>query len=371
MRILTVFLSAGKSLCWWDEEGVFSREILVYRELLRAGAFDRVRFFSYDARDRDFIAARARNEPLYERIDILAPRRGRGAANWAIRGVLAHRRAIAESAMLKTNQISGAWAAILASRLTGRPLVLRLGYVLSRRFALNHERGKALAARTVEWAGARRAARVIVTSKDAADHFGRDKAVASKVRLLPTYVDVDTFIAQEHHDFDAPLIAVGRMRPQKNLAALLRACALAGADLVLVGRGEGEAELRDLAAELPIRVEFAGQIDNVALAHRLGHHAMFVLPSLHEGLPKVLIEAMASGLICVASRIPGVTDLIEDEVTGYLIDGFSPEDIARAITRAKKARDPSVGARARALIEARFGLRGYAAAEAAVYAEIA
>lgn len=370
-HILTVFLSAGKSLVWWESEGVFSREILLYLEFLRSGAFDRVQIFSYDARDRGFIAGRVAAEPLLARIDVLAPASGKGGAGWGVRGVLVHRAAIARSAVLKTNQISGAWAAILAARLTRRPLVLRMGYILSRRFALNGQRTKAAVAAAVERAGCATAARVVVTSQDAADRFTADSAIAPKVRLMPTYVDVDTFTVRSAFDFDAPLIAVGRMRPQKNLPALFHACGLAGADLVLVGKGEQEAELRALAATLPVTIAFAGTIDNVALAHKLGEHAIFILPSLHEGLPKVLIEAMASGLVCVASRIPGITDLIEDGVTGYLIDGFDAPAIAAAIRRARDARDPAIGARARAKVEQRFGLKTYAAAEAAIFAELA
>jgi glycosyltransferase involved in cell wall biosynthesis len=103
----------------------------------------------------------------------------------------------------------------------------------------------------------------------------------------------------------------------------------------------------------------------------LAEHSLFALPSLHEGLPKVLIEAMATGLISIASDIPGVTDLIEDGVTGYLIRGFSAEDVAAAIRRARDAHNPAVGGRARATIEARFGLTRYVEAEAAIYREIA
>jgi glycosyltransferase involved in cell wall biosynthesis len=370
-RVLTLFLTSGKSLVWWESEGVFSREILLYLEFLRSDAFDRVQIFSYDARDRAFVAERIATEPLFARVDVLAPKSGKGGAGWGVRGVMAHRAAIARSAVLKTNQISGAWAAILAAKLTGRPLVLRMGYVLSRRFALNGQKAKAAVAAAVERVGCAVAARIVVTSQDAADRFSADPSVASKVRLMPTYVDVDTFTARGALDFDAPLIAVGRMRPQKNLPALFRACALAGVDLVLVGKGEQESALRALAATLPVTINFAGTLDNVALAHKLGEHSIFILPSLHEGLPKVLIEAMASGLVCVASRIPGITDLIEDGINGYLIDGFDADAIAAAIRRAQSERNAALGLAARAKVEARFGLKTYAAAEAAIMAELA
>ena len=327
--------------------------------------------FSYDAADRAFLRELAVADPLYERFEVIAPASGRAGKAWSVTGVIGHRAAIARSTALKTNQISGSAPAILAARLTGVPLVLRMGYILSRRFALNGQRGKALVARALEAAGARQAARIVVTSENAADHFRSDPAVAAKVRLLPTYVDTGAFAPKQALDFDAPPIAVGRFTPQKNLPALLQGCALAGVGLTLVGKGPDEAELRALAATLPVPIRFAGTVDNAELPALLGQHSLFVLPSLHEGLPKVLIEAMASGLICIGSDIPGITDLIEDGVTGYLIRGFAPEDVAAAITRAREARDGDMGARARAKIEARFGLAGYVARESAVYREIA
>lgn len=367
MRLLTVFLSAGKSLVWWQSEGVFSREILIYRELVATGTFDQIAIFSYDAADHAFLAEAQTSDPRLRGLTVLTPATGKGGAFWGIRGVWRHRAEIARSQAIKTNQISGAGAAILASWITGVPLVLRMGYILSRRFALNGQPVKATAARIVEWLGSRRARSIIVTSQDAAGAFTSNTSTAAKVTLLPSYVDVDTFAAKQDYNFDAPVIAVSRMRPQKNLPALLKGCALAGVDLVLVGKGEQEADLRALAEDLPIKVDFAGTLDNVVLAKRLAQHSLFLLPSLHEGLPKVLIEAMATGMICIGTNIPGITDLIDDGVTGYLIQGFAPEDIATGITRARQARDSAIGARARAKIETQFGLVRYAEAEAAVF----
>ncbi len=367
MRRLILFLSAGKSLDWWEREGVFSREILVYRELLQSGIFDRIAIFTYDAADGALLARMQAADPCLSGLELLAPASGKGGKFWSLCGVWRHRRTIRAAQAIKTNQISGAEAAVFASWLTGTPLVLRMGYILSRRFALNGQVLKAAIARGVEYMGSRRARAIIVTSSDAARHFSRNAAIASKVALLPSYVDVDTFTAKQSYDFNAPAVAVSRMRPQKNLAELLKGCALAGIDLVLVGKGQQEADLRALADTLPNNTEFAGTMDNVALASLLNRHTLFLLPSLHEGLPKALIEAMATGMICIASNIPGTTDLIDDGVTGYLIDGFSAKNIAAAIGRARAEADSAVGARARAKIEAQFGLVRYTAAEAAIY----
>jgi glycosyltransferase involved in cell wall biosynthesis len=370
-RILTLFLSNGKSLRAWEREAILSREILLYLHFLREGVFERIQIFSYDAGDRDFVKELARGEPLYERIDILAPKRGAmtgaRAASWGIRGPLVHRAAIARSHALKTNQISGSWAALVAARVTRRPLILRLGYLLSRRFAKNGEAGKERIARAIEGIGSRLARYILVSSQEMADALGRDPAAAGKTVLTPTYVDIATFAPKGEHRFDEPLIWVGRMTAQKNLENLLRGCAIAGRDIVLVGQGEQEAELRALAAKLPIEVTFAGMIPNDRLAAKLREHSVFILPSVHEGLPKVMIEAMASGLVCIGTPISGIVDLIRDGENGYLTEGIAAEAIAETVRRAFDERDAGLGRRARAIVEEAFSLERYAAREAALY----
>lgn len=373
-RSLTLFLSHGKSLLWWQTTGIFSREILLYLHFLRQGMFDRINIFSYDAADRDFVRRLAEDDPAFTGIEILAPRNGwaRGvkALLWGCWGPVRHRRAIGRSLAVKTNQIDSALAPLLASWLTGRPLVLRMGYLLSRNYRKAGHTLRAPLAAALERLGFSAARRILVSATDLAEMLGANPATRDKTVLTPTYVDVAAFSAKTDYRFDEPLIAVGRLARPKNLENLLLGASLAGRDVVLIGSGELEARLREVAAGLPIQVEFAGQVPNEQLASRLRSHSVFILPSLYEGLPKVLIEAMASGLICIGSRIPGITDLIGDGENGYLIDGFEPEAIAATIRRAFAERNPEIGRRARATVEDAFSLERYAAREAGIYASI-
>jgi glycosyltransferase involved in cell wall biosynthesis len=69
----------------------------------------------------------------------------------------------------------------------------------------------------------------------------------------------------------------------------------------------------------------------------------FVLPSLTEGLPGALVEAMAAGLPCVTTDIPGNRELVRDEETGLLVPPQDPTALARALGRILD--DPSLAAR--------------------------
>jgi colanic acid/amylovoran biosynthesis glycosyltransferase len=126
------------------------------------------------------------------------------------------------------------------------------------------------------------------------------------------------------------IICVGRLSPEKGQAGLLEAFATITKDqdqveLLLVGDGPERGPLQSRAESLRLtdRVSFAGRcseqetLDHIARAHIL------VLPSFMEGLPIVLIEAMAIGTPVIASRVAGIPELVEDGQSGLL---FTPSD---------------------------------------------
>lgn len=119
---------------------------------------------------------------------------------------------------------------------------------------------------------------------------------------------------------DTPMIiTVGEHTRRKNHEACIRATEkLDGAALVLCGVGVQEDALQALAEELHIadRVRFLGFRDDIPAL--LITADAFIFPSLHEGLPVALMEAMAAGLPCVVSDVRGNTDLIQDGIGGYV-----------------------------------------------------
>ncbi len=128
------------------------------------------------------------------------------------------------------------------------------------------------------------------------------------------------------------LLTVGELTPRKNDAVTLRAMARmrhAEAHLALCGVGEMWQELERLARSLDIanRVHFLGFCKDVpGVLHAAD---VFVFPSLHEGLPVSLMEAMASGLPCAVSRVRGNADLIAQDEGGLLCAPTDAEALAR------------------------------------------
>ena len=111
------------------------------------------------------------------------------------------------------------------------------------------------------------------------------------------------------------------------------------ATLVFVGKGDQEPALRKLADEhnLNGRVKFLGWRDDVKEIMLL--FDIFVLPSLNEGMGRVLVEAMAAGKPIVASRIGGIPDLVQNGVNGILVPPGDEKALADGITKLLENRD--------------------------------
>ena len=137
-------------------------------------------------------------------------------------------------------------------------------------------------------------------------------------------------------DEAAVLLSVGDLNKNKNHRAVLEALArMENRNLhyVVCGRGPLKEELEAFAREkgLADRVRFMGYRDDIPAFYAMAD--VFVFPSFREGLSVSVMEAMASGLPIVCSRIRGNTDMVEDGVNGYLTEPGNPDSIAGALRR--------------------------------------
>ena len=120
---------------------------------------------------------------------------------------------------------------------------------------------------------------------------------------------------------------------------LIKACDDAGLDLDLYGFGPQKDEISNYSSKLNISVELKGTVSNDELPEIYNKYRYFVLCSLYEGMPKVLIEAMASGCLCVSTNVEGCNEVVIDGETGYLSGGISSKKIAETLARAKNDRN--------------------------------
>ncbi len=149
-----------------------------------------------------------------------------------------------------------------------------------------------------------------------------------RLRFLPNVVDTSEFSPTDRPEGKCVrLVAVGRLGKEKRVDRFLRVLAqlkhrsptpVRG---VVVGSGPQSAQLQQLAQRLglgPDAVEFRGVVTDVTSVYREAD--ALVLTSDREGSPNVILEAMASGLPVVASRVGGVPEIVQHGLTGYLTD---------------------------------------------------
>jgi glycosyltransferase involved in cell wall biosynthesis len=194
--------------------------------------------------------------------------------------------------------------------------------------------------------------------------FVRRRRFASRVRVLRNAVDVagfDGVLAARRGravSRDGRLLFVGRVVREKGVLDLVRAVALVRAAgravrLDVVGDGEGRGDAEAAAAPLGDAVAFHGQHDDVRPF--MLDADVLVLPSYGEGLPRVLMEAGAAGIPAVATRVPGVMEIVRDRENGLLVPPGDPAALAGALEW--MVENPAVaaalGARAREVVEER------------------
>jgi len=191
-----------------------------------------------------------------------------------------------------------------------------------------------------------RNARFVVCVSD----FGRSQLMTlvgdehwPKIHVVRCGVDLAQFdgdrAASDSGD-ELRILNVGRLHPVKGQAVLLEALALLQADsvrarLTIVGDGERREALERRAAELGVTdgVTFAGSVGQDDIRAYYERADVFCLPSFGEGIPVVLMEAMAMRVAVVSSRVMGIPELVEDEVGGLLVAPGRPDLLAAALRR--------------------------------------
>jgi glycosyltransferase involved in cell wall biosynthesis len=207
-----------------------------------------------------------------------------------------------------------------------------------------HERGVARLALTAQaWLEARhvrRADRVITTSAYSAGRIAAFYGIErERIAIVPELIDLDTWdrtLADALREEGPPrILTVAHLYPRKGVDTLLRAFAAVPGNAILriAGSGPERARLEDLAQTLGLadRVHFAGHLPFAALVAEYRGATIFALPTEQEGFGIVFLEAMASSLPIVATRVAAVPEVVADGVTGLLVDPGDEATFARTL----------------------------------------
>jgi glycosyltransferase involved in cell wall biosynthesis len=227
--------------------------------------------------------------------------------------------------------------------------------------------------RWVERRACRHVDRIVCVSQSVADYCAtRAGLPPSKLAVIPNGIDVDAWPAAGSLDSAAIglppgrrlLTYVGRLHPQKAVDQLLAAAPqilqrLPDCDLVLVGQGPLRPRLEQQAASagLAERVHFLGWHAEPGCV--LAASALLVLPSRWEGMPNVVLEAMAAALPVVSTRAEGVLELLGPLAAAQTVDRNDPPALADRIVQVATDRSlaQDLGRRNRQRVAEHFSLR--------------
>ncbi len=217
----------------------------------------------------------------------------------------------------------------------------------------------------------------VITVSDFNTEFLRENhgPAASRVERIYNGLPLDRFRFESPRNRPPSVVAVGRLIEKKGFSDLIDACALLsprpGFSCCIIGAGELEDDLRRQIQKLGLErsIELAGPqplpdvIAHVQSASVLAAPRVVGADGNRDGMPTVLLEAMALGTPCVSTDVTGIPEIVRDEVTGLLVPQNDPPALARALDRLLTSPDLRVGlaSRARRLVEQDFDIGSNAA----------
>lgn len=189
------------------------------------------------------------------------------------------------------------------------------------------------------------------------------------------WTDIEAFLhaGDRHSKEGSEIVYAGVLIPRKGIHHLIAAfhriaSEVQEAQLILIGKPinpEYADQLRRMVIQngLEGRVEFIGEVDQIELARRMARARVVVLPSLSEGLGRVVFEAMATGTPVIGSRVDGIPEMVEDGKTGFLVPPGDEEALAQRLRWVLEHPEEAeeMGRRAREFARSFFSAEAYLA----------
>ncbi len=208
--------------------------------------------------------------------------------------------------------------------------------------------------------------------------LGADK---KDIKIVSNGIDVRKFIPGPSKNGTTPIVGCfARVVPVKGQMTFIKACKKVlenqKASFVIVGETKDDPayyeQCKALVEELGLteNIKFIGYVDNLLeWYHKVD---VFVLPSLWEGIPLALLEAMSCGLPCVCTAVGGVPDIIRDGSVGYIVPPDDSDSMSDRIIQLLKDETlrKEMGKRARELIEEKYTIEHMASGILGAYLEV-
>ncbi len=333
MNVLFIF-TFGNSLDWWYKTGLINREISLYKQLDQKGV--NINFLTFgDIKDLE-------HTELISPIKVYPTMRYLKSNQLIIKFIRSFflpfklKKLFQNIDIIKTNQIRGSWIACISKIFFKNKIIIRAGFELLTNHKLFFRRQgikrylkylfRYLVIFMIELFAYRLADEIILTSEQDIEFIVKcfrlkKKLKKNHIHHFFNFVDENIFRNLELEKKDKHVLFIGRLSHVKNLENLFQSIKeLDGITLDIIGRGPDEERLKNLARDMNVNCHFLGVFPNDDIPKILNQYHIFILPSLSEGNPKSLLEAMSCEISCIGTNVKGIKNIIQHEFNGYLCE---------------------------------------------------
>lgn len=320
---LGVFLAIGESLTDLKRKGQIKR-LVNYNIRAYSQAFDKVYIFSYE-NEKNF---------LFPKNCYLIPNTsGFHRYIYSILLPIIKREEVKSCGVLRGLQLSGGIPASIAKMIFRKKIVINYGYDYSKFAKIESKSLQSFLYKLIEIPIIKLADAVIVTSRDIKRKLAK-KIKQSKTFYIPNGVDTKLFKKiNSNQGRKFTVLFIGRLEKQKNLENLIKALSqFKNIRALFYGQGSLKKALKSLANKLKVDLTINNPLEYQKIPRVLASADVFALPSLEEGNPKILLEAMACEKAVIGTKVSGIKEIIASGYNGLLTD-VTPKSIAVAIDK--------------------------------------
>lgn len=326
MKHLYFFMSEGIGINVWRTVGSLYRELALLDELINKGW--KVTLITYDKDKQQVANTKVEIISMWPFGFLRGPLRI--IYHWQV--AIFRQPPKDEKAIMMTNQASLGWPAFIARKVWKLPLVARAGYVFGEQCTKSESLEKYELVRMTREKQLYLTANCGVVPTEALRNWLIDsyQIPASSLNIIPNYVDTRLFCPLPEIARQRFVLMVARLHPDKRISLVIEALAGTGVTLKIVGSGDLEAELKQLAVNVGVALQIIPKVEHKDLPAMMAQAGCFVISGLTEGHPKILIEAMACSMPCVGVQGQGINNVLSDKQTGLLVNP-EPLELKQAI----------------------------------------
>ena len=324
---LLIFFTLGVSLKSWVDSGLFSREVKIYKKLIKNGY--KVTFITYgDSSDYNY-------KSLLGEITVHPFFGNYSGTNSKVKklfyiflNIFKNKKLFLKSDLFMTNQMRGAWVPLICKIFYKRPMIVRCGHewfrnaLRDKNFGLN-KIGLYVFGYLLELIIYTFSDKIIISSRT--DEIFINKIFPinrNKIFFIRNFIDTSIFNPNNKYPNSNErlnsILYIGRIINRKNIDLIIKSLSSTKYKLFIVGEGPEKERLINFAEEQKVELKFLGIYSNDLLPKIINQFPIFILPSLYENSPKTLLEAMSCGRAIIATDVDGNNELIKHEISGLL-----------------------------------------------------